>query len=54
MRIITNQFGGAGEHNVGWRIDYQIATPRDRQARAQGVDPYGEALFRSRPGGDRL
>jgi exodeoxyribonuclease-3 len=22
-----NQFGGARERNVGWRIDYQIATP---------------------------
>ena len=45
--------GQAWKKNVGWRIDYQIATPGIAAARA-GVDLQGEALLRPRAAHHRL
>ena len=40
--------GQAWEKNVGWRIDYQIATPGIAATRAARVDLQGQALLRPR------
>jgi hypothetical protein len=39
-----NQFGGARESNVGWRIDYQIATPEIAKTAKKTADLHG-AVF---------
>ena len=46
--------GQAWKKNVGWRIDYQIATPGRRRQGSQGVDLQDEALLRPRAADDRL
>ncbi len=37
--------GQAWSKNVGWRIDYQIATPALRRPRASGVDLHDDSCF---------
>ncbi|MCK7497095.1 MAG: endonuclease/exonuclease/phosphatase family protein [Comamonadaceae bacterium] len=46
--------GQAWAKNVGWRIDYQIATPGHRGDGARGVDLQGAALLRPRAADRRL
>ena len=46
--------GQAWAKNVGWRIDYQIATPGIAARAVEGIDLQGAAVFRPRAADHRL